>query len=105
MSGTAKYIMPFQMNEIPSVDDSPRKIYSKYKFALKTTQIVQIHPISQQVLAFYPFNDLPDGSVGIVEPNPRLERWTGLFMTGSVSEIIQNQTQIALLNCTTNLVT
>ena len=95
----------FQLNEITSIDGSPRKIYSKHKFTLKTTQKIQIHPNSQEVLQRYPSNDLPDGIVGIIDPNPRFERKTGLCMTSSLSKITHNQTPLAFLNCTTNIIT
>ena len=95
----------FQLNEITSIDGSPRKIYSKHKFTLKTTQKIQIHPNLQEVLQCYTSNDLPDGIVGIIDPNPRFERKTGLCMTSSLSKITHNQTPLAFLNCTTNIIT
>ena len=80
---------PFQLNEI----------------TLKTTQKIQIHPNSQEVLQCYPSNDLSDGIVSFIDPNPRFERKTGLCMTSSLSKITHNQTPLAFLNCTTNIIT
>ena len=81
----------FQLNGITSIDGSPRKIYSKQIY-FENDPKIQIHPNSQEVLQCYPTNDLPDGIVGIIDPNPGFERKTGLCVTSSLSKITQNNT-------------
>ena len=94
-----------------TIDVTNRKLHAPdftfqlNEITLKTTRKIQIHPNSQEVLQCYPSNDLPDGIVGIIDPNPRFERKTGLCMTSSLSKITHNQTLLAFLNCTTNIIT